>query len=1084
MIMGFNNPDIPWRDFERKLSWGGREPKPEPPPRRVPRPRRSGEGGWAELHCHSSYSFLDGASSPRELIDEAIRLGVEAVAVTDHDGMYGAVQLKEAAKGTDVGTIFGAELTLDLPAKQGEPDPGGSHLLVLARDVEGYGRLSGAITRAQLAGGEKGRPLYDLADLANAHDGHWAVLTGCRKSLAHTDGGLRTLIEMFGRENVYAELIDHDQPLDDARNDALYDLAGREGIGVIASNNVHYAGPDDASLAEALAAVRARRGLDDMVSWLPATGTAHIRSAAEMRARMARFPGVVERTVELARSCVFDLKLAAPDLPDWLVPEGHTESTWLRHLVAEGAAERYGPRRRARKAYRQIDQELNVIDGLGFPGYFLIVQEIVEFCRDSDILCQGRGSAANSAVCFALGITGVDAVRHNLLFERFLSPGRDGPPDIDLDIEHRRREEVIQHVYEKYGRDRAAQVANVISYRPRMAVRDAARALGFSPGQQDAWSRQLSPHEPLPPDGIPEAVTELADRMQHLPRHLGIHSGGMVICDRPIGEVCPVEWARMPGRTVLQWDKDDCAAEGLVKFDLLGLGMLSALHDTFDLVAVHHGIRFDLHSIPEEDPDVYAMLRDADTVGVFQVESRAQMATLPRLKPDRFYDLVVEVALIRPGPIQGGSVHPYLRRRNGQEPPDIPHPLMRNALTRTMGVPLFQEQMMQLAVDCAGFTPAESDALRQAMSSKRAPERIERLHDRLLNGMAERGISGAIAEEVYEKILGFASFGFPESHAQSFAHLVYASSYLKRHYPAAFTAALLRNQPMGFYSPQTLIGDARRHGVRALGVDVNASADQATLEEPYVPAGDAPHSPGLPQPAIRLGLEYVRNLGKDAAKRVAAGRPYEGLEDLVRRVPLPTAALEALATAGAFGCFGLGRREALWTAGALSRGAAPSPAAPWKADLLPGTTPGTTAPALPAMTPIEETIADLWATGTSGRHPITHVRHLLDERGAIPLGALGDVPGETNVLVAGVVTHRQRPGTAGGVIFFNLEDETGMANIVCRPQIWERYRTMAFQAQAMLVHGRLERHDGAANLVATRLQRLPVTTMSRSRDFR
>jgi error-prone DNA polymerase len=817
-----------------------------------------------------------------------------------------------------------------------------------------------------------------------------------------------------------------------------------------------------------------------MVSWLPATGTAHIRSAEEMAARMARFPGVVEHTAELARSFVFDLKLVAPDLPDWLVPEGHTESTWLRHLVAEGAAERYGPRRQARKAYRQIAEELNVIDGLGFPGYFLIVQEIVEFCRDSDILCQGRGSAANSAVCFALGITGVDAVKHNLLFERFLSPGRDGPPDIDLDIEHRRREEVIQHVYEKYGRDRAAQVANVISYRPRMAVRDAARALGFSPGQQDAWSRQLSPHEPLPPDGIPEAVTELADRMQSLPRHLGIHSGGMVICDRPIGEVCPVEWARMPGRTVLQWDKDDCAAEGLVKFDLLGLGMLSALHDTFDLVAGFHDRRFDLHNLPEEDPQVYAMLRDADTVGVFQVESRAQMATLPRLKPDRFYDLVVEVALIRPGPIQGGSVHPYLRRRNGQEPPDIPHPLMRNALRRTMGVPLFQEQMMQLAVDCAGFTPAESDALRQAMSAKRAPERIERLRERLLTGMAERGISGEIAEQVYEKILGFASFGFPESHAQSFAHLVYASSYLKRHYPAAFTAALLRNQPMGFYSPQTLIGDARRHGVRVLGVDVNASADQATLEGPYTPAGDAPHSPGEPQPAIRLGLGDVRNLGKDGAERLSAGRPYDGLEDLVRRVRLPTAALEALATAGAFGCFGLDRREALWAAGALSRGGSPGTGA----ERLPGTTPGTSAPALPAMTPIEETIADLWATGTSEHHPIAHVRTLLDERDVIPLGALKDIPGETNVLVAGVITHRQRPGTAGGVIFFNLEDETGMANVVCRPQVWERYRTMAFQAQAMLVHGRLERHDGATNLVATRLQRLPVTTMSKSRDFR
>jgi error-prone DNA polymerase len=1074
--MGWDNPDIPWREFERRLSWGSRSP--DEPESRVAAPgavRR--EGGWAELHCHSSYSFLDGASSPAELVEEAVRLGVEAIAITDHDGLYGAVQLREAARGRGVGTVFGAELTLDLPGEPGEPDPGGRHLLVLARDADGYARLSAAITKAQLAGGEKGRPAYDLADLADAHGGHWAVLTGCRKSLVAADpeAGVRTLIEMFGRENVYAELIDHDQPLDDARGDELYDLAGRLGVQVVASNNVHYAKPEDASLAEALAAVRARRGLDDMDSWLPACGTAHIRSAAEMRARTARFPGVVERTVELANSCAFDLSLVAPDLPDRRVPEGHDEITWLRHLVAEGAAERYGPRRRAREAYRQIDRELNVIEEQGYPGYFLIVHEIVVFCRDNDILCQGRGSAVNSAVCYALGITGVDAVRHGLLFERFLSPGRDGPPDIDLDIEHRRREEVIQHVYERYGRDRAAQVANVITYRPRMAVRDAARALGHSPGQQDAWARQLSPHDPAAPDGIPAAVAELANRMQRLPRHLGIHSGGMVICDRPIGEVCPVEWARMPNRSVLQWDKDDCAAVGLVKFDLLGLGMLSALHDTFDLVAQFHGRRFDLQNIPPEDPDVYAMLRDADTVGVFQVESRAQMATLPRLAPDRFYDLVIEVALIRPGPIQGGSVHPYLRRRSGQEPADLPHPAMRKALERTMGVPLFQEQMMQLAVDCAGFTPAESDALRQAMSAKRAPERIEELHERLLTGMAERGIPAEIAEEVYEKILGFASFGFPESHAQSFAHLVYASAYLKRHYPAAFTAALLRNQPMGFYSPQTLIGDARRHGVRVLGVDVNAGSHEATLEEPYTPATGAPHSPAEPQPAVRLGLSYVRNLGKEAAERVAAGRPYADLEDLVRRVPLPGAALEALATAGAFGCFGMGRREALWAAGALAR---------TRADQLPGTTPGTAAPELPPMTPIEETIADLWATGTSRLHPVAHVRGLLDERGAIPLASVRDVPADTNICVAGVVTHRQRPQTAGGIIFFNLEDETGMVNVVCRPRVTERHRTVAFQAQAMLVHGRLERHDGAANLIATRLQRLPVATMARSRDFR
>ena len=466
------------------------------------------------------------------------------------------------------------------------------------------------------------------------------------------------------------------------------------------------------------------------------------------------------------------------------------------------------------------------------------MHDIVHFCEDNHILCQGRGSAANSAVCYALGITSVDPVRHGLLFERFLSAGRDGPPDIDLDIEHQRREEAIQYVYGKYGRENAAQVANVISYRPRMALRDSGRALGYEPEQLDQWSKQVGPRsyapgQPVPPDaGVPDAVVELAGRMQRLPRHLGIHSGGMVICDRPVGEVCPVEWARMPNRSVLQWDKDDCAYAGLVKFDLLGLGMLTALRDCFDLVEQAHGIRWDLHSIPQEDPGVYAMLQVADTVGVFQVESRAQMATLPRLRPSKFYDLVVEVALIRPGPIQGGSVHPYMRRRHGDEEPDLPHPLMEHALGKTLGVPLFQEQMMQIAIDCAGFSPTEADRLRQAMSSKRAPERIEELRERLLDGMAERDIPAEVAEDIYVKILAFSSYGFPESHAISFAYLVYASAWLKCYYPAAFTAALLRAQPMGFYAPASLISDVRRHGVKVRGVDVNASGVLATLEKP------------------------------------------------------------------------------------------------------------------------------------------------------------------------------------------------------------------------------------------------------------
>ena len=869
--MGWGNPPVPWREFEQRLSWAdpAREqashedagavavPRNDEPRRggsqaggalrgltRRARPgRRGNEPAWAELHCHSAYSFLDGASSPAELVEEAAQLGLRALAITDHDGMYGVPQFAQAAArlrqagpesgpedgpgsagpgsaGTALGTVFGAELSLGLPGGQGGvPDPAGTHLLVLARDPEGYRRLCRAITTAQLRGKEKGRPVYDLAELAQAHGGHWAILTGCRKGAvpaALAAAGpeaaaaeLAALTAMFGRQNVFAELTSHDQPADDERNDALFELARQAAVPVIATGNAHHASPRDAKLAQALAAVRARRSLDEMDGWLAASGAAYLRSGAEMARRLRRYPGVLERTAGLAADCAFDFAVIAPRLPDFPVPAGYqSEASWLRRLVADQAPERYGPphSQRVPGAYAQIARELDVIEQLGFPGYFLIVHDIVQFCEHGGILCQGRGSAANSAVCYALGITSVDPVRHGLLFERFLSEGRDGPPDIDLDIEHRRREEVIQYVYDRYGRQNAAQVANVITYRPRMALRDAGRALGYEPEQQDQWARQVGPGhygagQPLPADaGIPPAVAALAARFQRLPRHLGIHSGGMVICDRPAGEVCPVEWARMPGRTVLQWDKDDCAYAGLVKFDLLGLGMLTVLRDCFELVETYHGRRWNLHSIPQEDPGVYDMLCAADTVGVFQVESRAQMATLPRLRPRKFYDLVVEVAMIRPGPIQGGSVHPYLRRRRGDERADLPHPSMERALGKTLGVPLFQEQMMQLAIDCADFTPAEADRLRQAMSSKRAPERIEELRGRLMQGLAARGIPPGVAEDVYGKILAFSSYGFPESHAISFAYLVYASAWLKCYYPAAFTAALLRAQPMGFYA--------------------------------------------------------------------------------------------------------------------------------------------------------------------------------------------------------------------------------------------------------------------------------------------
>ncbi|WP_441246811.1 error-prone DNA polymerase [Kitasatospora sp. McL0602] len=1062
--MGFtSHPSLSWHELRRRLDGapasGGAKVVPL---RRRPLPpvREPAAEPWAELHVHSAFSFLDGAAEPEALVAEAARLGVETLGLTDHDGLYGAVRLAAAAREAGVATVFGAELTL------GPTD----HLLVLARGPEGYRRLSAAISAAQLAGGVKGRPAYDFEALAAAHGGRWAVLTGCRLGRVPTalaEGGparaereLRTLAEAFGAENVFVELIDQRLPGDDVRNDRLAALAARTGLAVVASNNVHQASPAQSRLAQSLAALHGRRTLQDAAGWTNAAGTAHLRSGAEMAARLGRHPGVQQATVELGRACAFEFRSLAPQLPGFPVPEGDSEIGLLRSLVAEAGPVRFGADNAP--ALRQLGVELNVIEELELAGYFLIVHDIVDFCRAQDIWCQGRGSAANSAVCYALGITAVDPVRYRLLFERFLSTARDGPPDIDLDIEHRRREEVIQYVYRRYGREHAAQVANVITYRPRLALRDAARVLGYPAGQVEAFARQSDfRSQPVADALIPADVLALAQELHGLPRHLGIHSGGMVLTKAPIGEICPTEWARMPGRSVLQWDKESVAGAELVKIDLLGLGMLSALHDACDLVAEHHGLRYDLATIPKEEAAVYEMLCRADTVGVFQVESRAQMATLPRLKPERFYDLVVEVALIRPGPIQGGSVHPYLRRRAGVEAAGCPHPSMENALGKTLGVPLFQEQMMQLAIDCAGFSPAEADRLRQAMGAKRSHQRVAELRERLLTGMAERGIPADTAEDVYTKIEAFSNYGFPESHAISFAYLVYASAWLKHHYPAAFTCALLANQPMGFYSPLSLVSDARRHGVRVRGVDVNASSPGPTLEPDPAPSGLPPH----PQPAIRLGLTTVRGLGTAQAEAVAAGQPYAGLEDFARRSGLPAPVLEVLATAGAFGCFGLSRRQALWEAGVHAA----------SADALPGTAPGATAPALPVMTPVEETIADLWATGTSATsHPMQHLRAFLDRGGALPASALPAVEHGTPVVVGGLVTHRQRPPTAGGVLFLSLEDETGLINVVCNRAVWEPERRTALDRAGLLVHGRIERNDGAVNLVATRLTALRI----------
>jgi error-prone DNA polymerase len=1142
--MGFNNPSVPWSELERALS-GTRRPAPAP-----------GDGGdspafshkrgpyvggpierpidavpYAELHAHTSYSFLDGASSPEELVEEAERLGLHALAVTDHDGFYGIVRMAEAAEARELKTVFGAELSLGLPAPQkGEPDPVGTHLVVLARQEEGYHRLAGALTRAQLRGAEKGRPLYDLRELAEQADGHWAVLTGCRKGAVRqalaasgpTAAGeqLDLLVDLFGPGAVQVELFDHGEPGDSRDNDVLAGLAADRGLPVLATGNVHYAKPEKRLLAAAIAAVRANRSMDELDGWLPAHGGSFLRSGAEMSARFARYPGAIARTVTLADELAFSLRSARPALPKQKVPEGYTPMSYLRQLVWIGAAERYPDMPEGHR--QRLERELDVIEQKDFPGYFLIVHGIVTEARRRGILCQGRGSAAASAVCYVLGITAVDAIRYQLPFERFLSSMREEEPDIDVDFDSDRREEIIQWVYREYGRERAAQVANVIQYRPKNAVRDMARALGFSPGQQDAWSKQVERWGALTESAeghdIPDQVIGYATELLKAPRHLGIHSGGMVLTDRPVGEVVPIEHARMPGRTVIQWDKDDAAWMGLVKFDLLGLGMLAALQHCFDLVHDATGERWDLATLPKEEPAVYDMLCRADAIGVFQVESRAQMGLLPRLRPRAFYDLAIEIALIRPGPIQGGAVHPFVRRKMGQEKVTYPHPKLIPVLERTLGVPVFQEQLMQMAVKIGNCTAEEADVLRRAMGSKRGLERIESVREQLYRGMKENGLTEEESDAIYAKIQAFANFGFAESHSLSFALLVYASSWLKLHYPAAFLAGLLRAQPMGFYSPATLTADARRHGVEVRRPHLQLSGVLAGLEPldaiPGAGPGDADAAPspgptGLPQcthseqpdaglfdpdapdettahrrdgrSAVRLGLAQVTGIGAEVAARIVAAREQDGeyrdMRDLVRRTDLTVAQLEALATAGAFECFGHTRREAIWLAGS---------AAEDRAQYLPDSLAFVQPPLFGDPSSYDVLAADLWATGiTPDDHPMTHYRSALDARGVLTSTELRSSESGRRVEVAGLVTHRQRPATASGITFLNLEDEHGLVNVICSVGVWNRYRRLARDAPALIVRGMLERSaEGVANIVADGFEDLRVGVQHRSRDFR
>lgn len=1131
--MGFHNPPVPWSAMEQALS--GRaagfempvsrhrqpyaHPPIQPPSQVVP---------YAELHAHSSFSFLDGASGPAELAEQAKRLGLHALALTDHDGLYGVVRFAEAAESMRLKTVFGAELSLDLPAPQnGQPDPAGVHLLVLAQGEAGYHALAAAITHAQLRGAEKGRPVYDPDDLANRSQGNWVVLTGCRKGAVRqaleragpeaAGRELAALRERFGR--VYVELTDFGQPLDSAQNDALAALAADQGLPLVATGNVHYATPDKHPLAQTVAAIRANRSLDDLDGWLPAAGTSFLRTGAEQAARFARYPGAVANSVVLADELAFSLKRVRPALPKLDVPPGHTPMSWLRELVWSAVPVRYPDLSEAGRA--RIERELAVIEAKDFPGYFLIVAGIVAEARRRGILCQGRGSAANSAVCYLLDITAVDSIGYDLPFERFLSSLRDEEPDIDVDFDSDRREEIIQWVFQKYGRECAAQVCTVIQYRPKHAVRDVAKALGYSQGQQDAFARQVS--ESFDND-IPADVMALSAQLLKAPRHLGIHSGGMVLTREPVGEVVPIEHARMVDRTVIQWDKDDAAWMGLVKFDLLGLGILAALQHCFDLIDGATGEKWELATLPKEEKGVYDMLCRADSIGVFQVESRAQMGLLPRLQPRRFYDLVIQIALIRPGPIQGGAVHPFVRRKLGLEPVTYAHPKLEPVLKRTLGIPVFQEQLMQMAMAVGECSGEDADLLRRAMGSKRGTERIDSLRAKLYAGMARNGLSNDEADHIYTQIRAFADFGFAESHSLSFALLVYASAWLKLHYPAAFLAGLLAAQPMGFYSPATLVGDARRHGVGVLRPDLVRSGVDATLEAVASPEAVASLEAGVPeempatglkacldrhQPpigefdmaapdesrlhrrdghfAVRLGLAGIRGIGRSLAERIVAERDaqtggqgekgaYASMEDLTRRVGLSAEQLEALASSGAFESLNLGRRQALWQAGMAARN-------------QPNTLPEAVAPQMPLFeepTKFEILASDLVSTGVStDDHLMAHFRSQFDACGILPCAALKAAESGRRVAVAGLVTHRQRPGTASGITFLNLEDETGITNVVCSAGMWTRYRRVMRESRGLVIRGLLERSpEGVVNILADRAEPLPVNVLHTSRDFR
>ncbi|MDZ7841245.1 MAG: error-prone DNA polymerase [Gammaproteobacteria bacterium] len=1021
---------------------------------------------YAELHCLSNFSFLRGASHPEELVARAHELGYAALAITDECSLGGAVRAHMEARRRGLPLIIGSEIRLE----------DGLRLVLLATSREGYAALSALITRGRRAAA-KGSYRLTRDDLTTV--GLDECLALWLPGAALAAGEAAFLAECFpGRLWIAVELLL--APGDAKHLESLRELGRRLRLPLVAAGDVHMHRRGRRALQDTLTAIRLGKPVQRLGTALFANGERHLRSRDQLAGIYP--PALLAQTMAITERCDFSLNELRYEYPGELVPAGHTPISWLRSLTENGAAARWPQEGVPDRIRRQLDHELALIEDLGYEPYFLTVHDIVAFARSRGILCQGRGSAANSAVCYCLGITEVDPARMNLLFERFISRERGEPPDIDVDFEHERREEVIQYIYRKYGRERAALAATVITYQPRSAVRDVGKALGFSPDQVDHlaksiqwWDRDLLHEEAVNKLGITgdhprlRQLLVLVEEILGFPRHLSQHVGGFVIAQDELSRLVPVENAAMPERTVIQWEKDDLEALGLLKVDVLGLGMLSAIRRALGYLSTRTGRTWTLADIPAEDPGVYDMLCEADTIGVFQVESRAQMSMLPRLRPRRFYDLVIQIAIVRPGPIQGDMVHPYLRRRGGLEPVSYPSAEVRKVLARTLGVPIFQEQVMQLSIAAAGFTPGEADQLRRSMAAWKKRGGLEKFQKKLTDGMLTRGYSERFADQICRQIQGFGEYGFPESHSASFALLAYVSSWLKRYHPAEFTCALLNSQPMGFYAPAQLVQDARRHGVEVRPVDIHASGAEASLE------GEAPG------PVLRIGLNQVKGLSQAAIERIVSARcraPFNSVGDLKRRARLQADDIEALAAADALRPLAGHRHKAFWEV-AGSEAALP---------LFPAPRFNEAEPLLPVPAEIQDIAADYDAVGLSlRRHPIALLRGRLERLAVHSAAACRDLHDGAAATAAGLVICRQRPGSASGVIFITLEDETGHINVVVWPQVAARQRRVLLQSKLMAVRGVVQLEQDVLHLVAGRLTDYSGwlgELRSRSRDFR